>query len=55
MNYTVIYGTTTNRYQVTVSTMAASTNKDILTFGLPGNAAFINGTNITLSVPVSQP
>jgi hypothetical protein len=55
VTYTVIYGTTTNRYQVTVSTMAASTNKDILTFGLPGNSAYINGTNITLSVPVSQP
>ena len=55
VTYTVIYGTTTNRYPVTVSTMAASTNKDILTFGLPGNSAYINGTNITLSVPVSQP
>ena len=55
VTYTVIYGTTTNRYPVTVSTMAASTNKDILTFGLPGNSAYINGTNITLSVPLSQP
>ena len=51
--YKVIDGTTTNNYVVTVSVTPASTNKDILTFGLPGNAGVINGTNISLTVPVS--
>ena len=40
----------TKTYVVTV-TVAPPPPKDILTFGLPGNAAVINGTNITLTVP----
>ena len=51
--YKVIDGTTTNNYVVTVSVTPASTNKDILTFGLPGNAGVISGTNISLTVPVN--
>jgi len=50
--YTVTDGTATNNYSVTVTITPASTNKDILTFGLPGNAGYINGTNITLTVAV---
>ncbi len=47
--------TSTKAYRVTVVISPASTNKDILTFGLPGNAATIVGTNITLTVPGNQP
>ena len=39
----------TKDYLVTV--VFGAPPKDILTFGLPGNAAVINGTNITLTVP----
>ena len=39
----------TQTYTVTVT--VTQPPKDILTFGLPGNAAVINGTNITLTVP----
>jgi len=53
VHYVVTDGSVTNDYAVTVSVTAASTNKDILTFGLPGNAGYINGTNITLTVPVN--
>jgi len=51
--YKVVDGATTNTYTVTVSVTSASSAKDILTFGLPGNAGFISGTNITLTVPVN--
>lgn len=53
LNYVVTDGAVVNTYVVTISITPASSNKDILTFGLPGNAAVINGTNITLTVPVS--
>jgi len=49
----IVTGSVVNDYAVTVSVTPASTNRDILTFGLPGNAGVINGTNITLTVPVS--
>ncbi|MCX6928854.1 MAG: DUF2341 domain-containing protein, partial [Verrucomicrobia bacterium] len=52
--YTVPDGATVNNYTVTVWVTPASSAKDILTFGLPGNAGVISGTNITLTVPVSS-
>jgi autotransporter-associated beta strand protein len=51
VTYTVTDGATVNHYAVTVTVTPASTARDILTFGLPGNAAAINGTNIVLTVP----
>jgi autotransporter-associated beta strand protein len=51
VHYVVTDGSVTNDYAVTVAITPASTNKDILTFGLPGNGGVINGTNITLTVP----
>jgi autotransporter-associated beta strand protein len=54
---TVVYKVTdasvVSDYAVTVSVTPASSNKDILTFGLPGIAGIISGTNIALTVPVS--
>lgn len=41
-----------NDYTVTVSVTPASTACDILTFGLPGNAAVISGTNVALTLPL---
>ena len=52
VHYIVSDGTTVNDYAVTVTVAPASTACDILTFGLPGNPGVINGTNITLTVPV---
>jgi autotransporter-associated beta strand protein len=49
--YAVTDGATTNAYLVTVTVTPASTAKDILTFGIPGNAAVINGANIVLTLP----
>jgi len=49
----IVTGSVVSDYAVTVSVTPASSNKDILTFGLPGNAGVINGTNIMLTVPVS--
>ncbi len=41
----------TKDYTVTVGVTPASSAKDMLTFGLPGIAAVISGTNILLTVP----
>jgi len=41
----------TNIYTVTVNVTPASTNKSIITFGLPGFPALITGTNVAWSVP----
>ncbi|MCX6928418.1 MAG: autotransporter-associated beta strand repeat-containing protein [Verrucomicrobia bacterium] len=49
--YTVTDGATVNHYPVTVTVTPVSTAKDILTFGLPGNAGVINGANIVLTLP----
>ncbi len=43
--------TVTNVYTVTVTKAPPRSDKSILTFGLPGNAASITGTNIVLSMP----
>ena len=43
----------TNVYTVTVTVTGASSARDILTFGLPGNTGAIAGTSIIWSVPYS--
>jgi hypothetical protein len=53
VRYVVTGASVTNDYAVTVALTPASTNKDILSFGLPGNAGVLTGTNITLTVPVN--
>ena len=52
VKYTVTAGAITNVYSVTVNVTPASTAKDMLTFGLPGHLADIDGTNITWRLPV---
>ena len=54
-HYIVTSGSFHNDYAVTVTVAPASTACDILTFGLPGNAGFIDQSakTITLNVPVS--
>ena len=49
----IVTGSVVTDYTVTVTITPASSNKDILTFGLPGIAGVITGTNIMLTVPVS--